>query len=122
MPTAQELEQLADHIRATIPDRKHMSQLKVRPDAGIAEFMWHARHFVAKTTLEVFEVKGPTVLITGASMLMQAALRTKERNTKVIEAVIESIKTAEEQMRASADKGLALLQQVKGTLKRLSKH
>lgn len=120
MPTAQDLELLTEHIRTTIPDRKNMSHLKVRPEAGIAEFMWHSRHFVAKPTLEVFEVKGPTVLITGASMLMQAALRTKERNSKVIEAVIDTLKTAEDQMRDSADRGLALLQQVKATLKRLS--
>jgi hypothetical protein len=120
MPTNQELEDLTQYIRKILPDQKALSHLKINPQAGVAEFTWHARHFVVRPTLDVFEVKGQTLLITGASMLIQAALRTKDRNAKIIEAVIETLHAAEDNMRGSPDKGLALLVEVKKALAKLA--
>lgn len=118
--SAQELDELAQYIGKTLPDQKAMANLRTNAQAGVAEFTWHARHFVVKPTLEVFELKGQTLLITGASMLIQAALRTKDKNAKVVEAVIETLHAAEENMRGSQDRGLALLVEVKKTLMKLA--
>lgn len=120
MATAQELDDLTQYIRKTLPDQKALANLRANPQAGVVEFTWHARHFVVKMSLEVFELKGQTLLITGASMLISAALRTKDKNTKVVEAVIETLHAAEDNMRGSADRGLALLTEVKRTLSRLA--
>ena len=97
-----------------------MTNLRTNAQAGVVEFTWHARHFVVKPTLDVFELKGQTLLITGASMLISAALRTKDKNTKIVEAVIETLHAAEENMRASPDRGLSLLTEVKKILGKLA--
>ncbi|MBI2947239.1 MAG: hypothetical protein HYY23_06305 [Verrucomicrobia bacterium] len=120
MATAQELDELTQHIRKILPDQKAMSNLRTNPQANVVEFTWHARHFVVRPTLDVFELKGQTLLITGASMLIQAALRTKDKNTKVIEAVIETLHAAEDNMRGNPDRGLALLSEIKKTLSKLA--
>ena len=120
MATPQELEDLTQYIRKILPDQKAMSNLRTNPAASVVEFTWHARHFVVKPTLDVFELKGQTLLITGASMLISAALRTKDKNTKIVEAVIESLRAAEENMRSNPDRGLSLLTEVKKILGKLS--
>jgi hypothetical protein len=110
---------LLDHIRQTIPQPKAMLHIKPREDTGIVEFTWNARHFVVKTTLQVFELKGSTILITGASMLMQATLQTRDRHGRVIEAIIELLQAAEENAYQNPAKSFPLLAQVKTTLTRL---
>jgi hypothetical protein len=120
MATAQELDQLTLHIRKVLPDQKAMSNLRPNPQGNVVEFTWHARHFVVRPTLDVFELKGQTLLVTGASMLIQAALRTRDKNTKSVEVVIETLRVAEENMRGSRDRGLALLSEIKKTLSKLT--
>lgn len=114
------LDDLTIHIRKVLPDSKALAHLQTNAQAGVVEFNWHSRHFVVKPTLEVFELKGRTLLITGISMLIQAALQTKDRHTKIIEAVVESLKAAEENLRANRDRGFSLLTDVKKTLSRLA--
>ena len=120
MATTSELEELSGYIRQTLPDQKAILRLQKNEQAGIVEFTWHARQFVVRPNLEVFELKGKNLLITGASMLMQAALKTKEKNKKVIEAVVDTLHAAEENMRGNTSKGLALLTEVKKILARLA--
>jgi hypothetical protein len=119
MATAEEMKQVLDHIRQTVPQPKAMTHVKPSEEQGIVEFTWHARHFVVRTNLQVFEVKGSTLLITGASMLMQATLMTRDRHGKVLEAVIELIKAAEDNMLTNQAKSFPLLSQVKSTLTRM---
>lgn len=120
MATPQELDELTQYIKKILPDQKALSNLRPNPAANVVEFTWHARHFVVRTSLDVFELKGQTLLITGASMLISAALRTKDKNTKIVEAVIESLRAAEENMRSHQERGLSLLTEVKKTLGKLS--
>lgn len=120
MPTPQELDDLTLYIRKILPDPKALANLRTNPQAGVVEFNWHARHFVVTPTLEVFELKGKTLLVTGASMLIQAALRTKDKNTKILEAVVETLRKAEDNMRTHRERGFALLAEVKKTLSRLA--
>jgi hypothetical protein len=70
--------------------------------------------------MEVYELKGKTLLITGILMLIQAALQTKDRHTKIIEVVVETLQAAEENMRTNRDRGYSLLSEVKKTLSRLA--
>ena len=121
MPTAQDLEDLTRHIRKILPDPKALTHLKTNAEASLVEFGWHSRHFVVTTGLGVFELKdGRNLLITGASMLIQAALQTKDRNMKIVEAVVETLQAAEENMRTHRERGFALLTEVKKTLSRLA--
>ena len=121
MATTQELAELEQYIRRVLPDQKFLTGMKPNEAAGIMEFTWHARHFAVTLTLDVFELKGQSLLLTGASMLMQAALRTKERNNKVLGTVVETMRTAEENMRGvNLERGLALLGDAKKTLLRLA--
>ena len=119
METTPELEELTKHIRRILPDQKALSNLKSNSQARVVEFNWHSRHFVVTPALGVFELKGQNLLITGSSLLIQAALQTKDRNSKVLEGVIKSLQTAEETMRSNRDRALATLEEVKKTMSRL---
>ena len=119
-PKGQDLSELVQHIRRILPDHRHLTRMHENKEADIVEFTWHSRHFLVRPTLDAFELKGKTIMVTGASQLMQAALRTKDRNTKIVGAVLETIHAAEENMRVHPDKAFALLKKVKTTLLRLA--
>ena len=120
MATTQELDDLTQHVRRMLPDLKQLSNLRHNVEAGVLEFTWHARQFVVMTTLKVFELKGQSLMLTCSSMLMQAALHSKDRNFKVVTQVIDSLRSAEELMKNEQHKGLALLGQVRKVLLKLA--
>jgi hypothetical protein len=120
MATIQELEDLTRYIRRILPDPKRLNNMRHNEPAGAVEFEWHARHFVALPTLKVFELKGQSLMLTGSSMLIQAALHTNDKNSKVLGEIVDILRTAEETMRGDQKEGLALLVQVKRTLLKLS--
>lgn len=111
------LEEVAQYVRQTLPQSKAIQNLQLRADIGALTFRWNGREFLVKPSLEVFELKGPNVIITGASMLMQAALMTKNKNEKVIVAMVDTMKQAEDFIKANQkDNGLSLLATVKKTM------
>ncbi|MBI4661595.1 MAG: hypothetical protein HY735_22460 [Verrucomicrobia bacterium] len=118
--TSQELDELVRHIRHVLPDQKLLTHVHHNQEARLVEFTWHSRHFVVRPTLEVFELKGKTLMITGASQLMQAALRTKDRNIKVVGMLVATLQDAEDNMRVHPEKAFNLLKQVKETLHRMA--
>lgn len=87
----------------------------------MVEFTWSTREFVVRRNLATFEVRGRTLIITGASTLMQATLRTKDRHARIVGAVIEAIRAAEDNLRANPEKSFALLEEVKNTLLKLAR-
>ena len=119
MATIQELDDLTKYIRRMLPDLKQLSNMRHNESAGAVEFDWHARHYVVTTVLNVFELKGQSLILTCASILMQAALRTKDRNSKIVGAIVESLRSAEETMRSNPKDGIALLESVKKILVKL---
>ena len=119
MPTTQELDDLTGYIRKMLPDLKQLSNMRHNESAGVVEFDWHARHFVATAALKVFELKGQSLLLTCSSILMQAALQTKDRNGKIVGEIVETLRSAEETMRGNQKDGLALIGAVKKTLFKL---
>lgn len=116
----QTLQELTDYIRKTLPQSGAIANMNPNEQAGIVEFAWQSRKFVVKRSLEVMELKDKHLFITGASMLMQAAFMKKNSNEKVLEVVVNTLQQVEEIVRRDREKGLALLQSVKGTLGRLA--
>lgn len=115
------LEEVAQYVRQTLPQSKAIQNLQLRSDVGALTFRWNGRDFLVKPSLETFELKGSNVIITGSSMLMQAALMTKTKNEKVVVTMIETMRQAEDFLRANQkDNGLSLLATVKKTLASLA--
>jgi hypothetical protein len=115
------LEELTVYLRETLPQPKAISHLKPLAEAGAMRFMWNGREFVVKPTLQTMEIKDNKLLLTGASTLMQLVLMGKTRNERVLGAVVENIRQAEEMINnpATRSRGLTLLATVKATLKSL---
>lgn len=119
MATLDELKDLTGYIRKMLPDLKQLTNMRNNETAGAVEFDWHSRHFLVTPTLNVFELKGQSLILTCSSILMQAALRTKDRNGKIVGEIVETLRTAEETMRSDQKEGLALVEAVKKTLAKL---
>lgn len=117
-----ELQELAQHIRQTLPQSKQMINLQVLQDAGLVTFGWQGREFVVRTSREVFEVRGKNLYVTGSSMLIQTVLMKTDTNEKTVAGLVDVIAQAEEMIngRRQVDHGLRLLSQAKGTLARLA--
>jgi hypothetical protein len=114
------LEQLTQYIRQNLPQPKAIMNLRVQEKTGVVMFVWNAQEFVVKKTLEVFELKGQNLFVTGATMLMQSALRTVTRSETVIGTVLDALREAEELVKDEKQKesGLKLLESVKSTLRK----
>lgn len=120
MPEFHNLQDLEEYLRKTLPDAKSIQKLRRNDDAKFVDFHWHQRHFAVQSTLAVFEIKeGRHLFVTGASRLVQASLQIKDRNLKVIGAVVETLEQAEDVVRKNRDQGLALVASCKATLGRL---
>lgn len=114
-------EQLTQHIRQNLAPSNAITGLKVFENQGFVSFRWYERDFVVKRSLEVFEVKNQNLLATGASMLMQSILAAAQKNEKVIQTLVGSIRQAEDLIadEQKRDSGFKLLRTVGTTLKKL---
>lgn len=119
MATIQELDDLTLYIRRMLPDLRQLRNVHRNETAGLVQFEWYARHFVVMPTLRVFELKGQSLMLTCSSILMQAALQTKDRNIKIITQIVESLRAAEDTMGGNQREGLALLTTIKRSLLKL---
>ncbi len=111
---------LAQFIRERVPQPKAILNLRIEELLGAVTFVWHAREFVVKQSLQVLELKGQNLYVTGATMLMQTALTSAGRSETVIESVIDAIRQAEGLLTDQKQKesGLNLLKNVKTTLRK----
>lgn len=119
MAAIENLQQLEEYIRRTLPEARSIQKMRRNEQGKYIDFVWHQRHFVVKPELQVFELKDTRLFITGASMLIQASLIKKDRSERVLGAVVETIEKAEDVMRTNRDHGLALVESVKGTLRKM---
>ncbi len=115
----QTLEELVHHIRKTVPQSKRITHMASDQKAGAVMFDWQSRKFAVKKSLQVFEMKGPRLYITGASTLLQANLEARVQNQKVIANIVEKIQQAENLVESDSPQGLSLLQSVKQTMEKL---
>jgi hypothetical protein len=121
MPEFENLEELEQYIRTTLPEARSIQHLK-RNEGKFIDFFWHQRHFAVRPNLDVFEIKDRKGLfITGASQLIQASLLVKDKNQRVIAAIAETMQRAEDVIRTNREQGLALIASCKNTLSRLIK-
>jgi hypothetical protein len=117
----QELDELANYIRQTLPQSKAISNLSIETKSGAVSFAWNSRKFFVKPTLEVIELRGNGLFITGTSMLMQAVLARHQKEIKVSHAVEETIRQIEDLVsNHQTEKGLSLLEMVKQTIIKLT--
>lgn len=113
----EKLEELARFIRETLPQPKAILNLQLKDPPGVVTFRWHQREFLVKPSLEVFEIKGKNIFITGASMLIQTAFLKKKKLETVIGAATETLHQVEEFFKGSQfEKGATLLVSVKKAL------
>ena len=115
------LDQLAQYIRDTLPQPRSILHLKALAEASAVSFGWNGHDFVVKPSLQALEIRNGKLFVTGASMLMQMALMKRNRNEKILGAIVENMRQAEDLLNnpINRDKGLALLGTVKASLKRL---
>jgi hypothetical protein len=115
----QDLEELEQYLLSSLPQAKSIQQLRKNSQAGFLDFKWNGHHFAVKPSLEAFEIKDQRLFITGASMLVQAALSTRSSNDQTLKAVLNALDKAEDAMKTRPEEGLSLLGSVKATLARL---
>jgi hypothetical protein len=114
------LEELAQYIMRTLPQSKAVSHLNTDAKAGVVSFDWNSHKFMVKPSLEVLEVKGNNLFITAASMLMQAAFTTYDKNSRVLSVMDDTLRQVEEFLtNHQNEKAMSLLEPVKQTLTRL---
>ena len=116
------LEELTRYVRETVPQAKTISHLRPIEEADAVTFRWRGRDFVVKRSLEVLEMKGKKLYVTGASMLMQLVLTNKSRNEKVLETIVKTLAESEAAImeRHRTEDGLRLLEMAKASLARLA--
>mgnify|MGYP001599082490 CR=1 FL=1 len=115
------LEELAIHIRQTLPTPRAISHLELKPGLEAITFNWQRRHFFVRNTMQVLELKGDKLFITGASMLAQLVLMKRSRQDSVLETVVTTLREVEEMLSSPGrmESGLKLLAVVKASLARL---
>ena len=116
-----DLANLADMIRRILPARPPISNLEVREDLGHVSFHWQAKDFAVDKRLNVFELKGKTLFVTASSILLQSVLHKKDKNRRVIEAVIEVLSEVQHLINTKhrVENGIQLLRSAQGTLAKL---
>ncbi len=118
---AENLDDLALYVRETLPQPRAIANLRPMPEARAVCFGWKDREFVVKPSFQVFELRRGELLITGASLLMQMAFLRRTRQEKVISAIMENLRQAEELINhpLNRERGLALLESTKEVLYKL---
>ena len=115
------LDELAQYVRQSLPDPRSILHLTVNPKIGAVTFIWHGLEFLVKPSLQVVEVRGYTLYLTGVSTLMQTALMRQNVNVKVFEAALKTIEEAEEMIRVQNlhQPGMKMIASVRDTLAKM---
>ncbi len=117
----QSLNELADYIRASVPNPQAILQLRVNEKVGGVTFIWHGVDFFVKPTLNVLEVRGHTLYITGLSTLLQMVLMRRSASEKKLQTLVDSITQAEDliSVKNQTQAGIQLLQNVRESIERM---
>jgi hypothetical protein len=110
------LDDLEQYLHIVMPQWKSVQQLKRNPQQGFIDFFWQGHHFVVKPSLETFELKNNGLFITGGSLLLQSALRTRTGNETRIVEIADTLRAAEDTIVSRRDEGLALVRTVRKAL------
>jgi hypothetical protein len=120
-PTNEALDDLVLYIRQTLPQPKAIHKLEILEKLDAVRFHWQGREFLVRKNMDVLELKGDNLYMTGTSILIQSVLMKKTKNEKVLGAIEEVLKEAEELIahRYKVDAGLRMLQTAKAGLMKL---
>jgi hypothetical protein len=121
-PANEALEELATYIRQTLPQPRAIQKLEMMHQLDAVRFHWQGREFLVRKNMDVLELKGgDNLYVTGTSILIQSVLMKKSKNEKVLGAIEEILKEAEEMINSKfkAEAGLKLLETAKASLVKL---
>jgi hypothetical protein len=116
-----DLNDLSLHIRHSLPDAKAILNLKVLQQLGVVTFYWHGVEFLVRPSLQVLELRGKNVYITGLSTLLQLILARKTQQEKMVDSVIARINQVEDiiQSNKETESAVRVLGSAKETLNRM---
>jgi hypothetical protein len=97
----QNLNQLVDHIRKTMPFPKALMNLQMKEQIGGVVFYWQGVEFLVKISLQAFEVRGNNLYITGLSTLLQLVLVRGGQEEQRIQSMLDALSNAEELVRVN---------------------
>lgn len=117
----QTLDELVQYVHRVMPQAKAIEHLQRNGQASFIDFKWNGHHFAVRLNLEAFELKDTRLFITGASMLVQAALARRSSNEQTIGALVQTLEQAEDIMKTRPQEGLSMVGSVKGTIRKLIK-
>lgn len=107
------------YIYTVMPQAKAIQYLQRNTKAGFVDFKWNGHHFAVRPTLQAFEIKDQRLFITGASMLVQAALSRRTSSDQTIGALVDTLEKAEDMMKSRPQEGLSLVGSIKTTIRRM---
>ena len=115
-------EKLSQYVRRNLGSFNAIAFMKVHEQQDAVSFRWYEKDFVVKKSLEAFEVKGQKLFVTGASILMQAVLDRADADSQSVEAIVSSIRAAEDMIadEQQRNSGFKLLANIRATLKRMA--
>jgi hypothetical protein len=96
------LQDLPGYIRATLPYPQAILQLRVNSSAGGVTFIWHGVEFFVKPSFQVLELRGNSLFLTGLSTLLQSVLMSSDQRGRRMEAALEIVTHAEDQVRVQS--------------------
>jgi hypothetical protein len=119
--TENQLNDLTAHIKLALPDPKAILNLKILDSLGVVTFYWHGVEFLVKPSMQVLELRGNNVYITGLSTLIQLVLARRSQNAKIVESVLTRINEVEEiiQSKERTESAVRVLGSVKEALTRM---
>lgn len=114
------LDRLILQIRSTIPHPEAIHDVSFQPALDGLTFIWFGNTFFAKPTLEVFEIRGRTLYVTGNSLLLQSLISFESEQVKVLEEVSSFLNRAEDILgrRYRHEDGVTVLKQAHASLRR----
>ena len=116
------LEQLAHYVQRSIPEPRALAAITPHERNDYVSFRWHSTQFVIKKTLQVFEVKGQCLFVTGSSMLMQSAFIKIEHTERILSTIVDCMRQVQTLVGNGDDValGLKLLSGIKHSLRKLA--
>jgi hypothetical protein len=89
------LQQVADYVRSTIPMPGAIMQMRASESAGGVTFFWQGIEFFVRESLQVFELRGNTLFITGLSSLLQTVLSRRKLDDHKFNGFVSQLSEAE---------------------------
>jgi hypothetical protein len=98
----QNLPELANYVRKTLPYPKTILNLQLKEQFGGVVFIWQGAEFLVKLTFQVLEVRGNNLYITGLSTLLQAVLVRGGQEEQRFDSYVSTLNDVEDLIRTKS--------------------